>query len=110
MKPPPKAQLINKLTVYILRYTSEVNGLNTTDLLLSNASDGRAGLLSSGSDEVGGSDERATLSGRGGHLTGQLATKSLGEASRSHCEDIKRITEWRLKKGRKGRRRKFKTV
>ena len=72
-------------TVDIFGGAGEVDGLDTADLLVGDG-DGRAGLLGGGSDEVGGGDEGTALGGRGSDLTGQLATESLGETTRSHRE------------------------
>lgn len=74
------------ITVDILGGTSEVNGLDTADLLVGDGDD-RTSLLGGGPDEVGGGDEGTALGGRGGDLTGQLATESLGETTRSHREE-----------------------
>lgn len=69
-------------TVDGLGSTGEVNGLDTTDLLLT-SNKGRSGLLGgSGADgDTSSSDEGAALSGGGGQLAGQWAAESLGETS-----------------------------
>ena len=81
-----KVERILLFTVDILGGTGEVNGLDTADLLVGDGDD-RTSLLGGGPDEVGGGDEGTALGGRGGNLTGQLATESLGETTRSHREE-----------------------
>lgn len=69
-----------KRTVNLLRNSGEVDGLDTTNLLV--ASKGRADLLG-GSCAGGGTsngDKGAALGGSG-QLAGSLATESLGETS-----------------------------
>jgi hypothetical protein len=86
----PRAALvlaIEVLTEDLLRCTRKVNGLDTTDLLLSSTGHSRTSLDGGGSDEVGGSDKRASLNGGRGQLTSQGATKSLGKSSGSHGDN-----------------------
>jgi hypothetical protein len=81
-----KSGAIVELTVDILLGASEVNGLDTANLLLGSKSRLGGGNGTSTDETAGGSSEGALLDARSGNLTGQLRANALGKGSGSHCE------------------------
>jgi hypothetical protein len=89
------------LTKNVLLDTSEVNGLDTTDLLLDRGGSGSRTSGQTSSDSIGGSDEGALLDAGSSNLAGHWRPQGLGEASGGHDEDAEEGLRDELKPGEK---------